>query len=233
MIKSLEVRETSLAPFFQRYFDAEGSLLPYGELLSRPTPPDKPEAFFSSLTLRDQLEIFTWLVGLAEQIHEATGCVTSINIHNSLIAADQGRDEFLRLCAATKVPLVLEFTETYPMPPIDASNMMLRQLREMGHKSALDDFGTGLNGMSLLTDYDFDIIKLDRSLTFDLVHRVEKQKTIKLIHQILDVLGKQHVAEGVETKEVLDILVAGGFETFQGYLFAQPVPVAQLLTSKS
>jgi EAL domain-containing protein (putative c-di-GMP-specific phosphodiesterase class I) len=119
------------------------------------------------------------------------------------------------------------------MPPIDASNMMLRQLREMGHKSALDDFGTGLNGMSLLTDYDFDIIKLDRSLTFDLLHRVEKQKTIKLIHQILDVLGKDHVAEGIETQEVLDILVSHGFKTFQGFLFAQPVSVGEFLTDRS
>lgn len=233
MIKSLEVRATSLAPYFQKYFDEQGSALLQGELLSRPTPPDKPEAFFASLSLQEQLEIFQWLVSVAERLHEATGGVTSINIHNSLVAADQGRDDFLRLCAATKVPLVLEFTETYPMPPVETSNMMLRQLREMGHKSALDDFGTGLNGMSLLTDYDFDIIKLDRSLTFDLVNRVEKQKTIKLIHQILDVLGKEHVAEGVETQEVFDILVSSGFKAFQGYLFAKPVPVEELVSSES
>jgi EAL domain-containing protein (putative c-di-GMP-specific phosphodiesterase class I) len=233
LIKSLRVHETSLAPYFQNYFDATGSVLPHGELLSRPTPPDRPEAFFASLSLDDQLGIFSWLVSTAEKIYHSTGCTTSINIHNSLIAADEGRDEFLRLCDSTQVPLVLEFTETYPMPPIDASNMMLRQLREMGHKSALDDFGTGLNGMSLLTDYDFDIIKLDRSLTFDLLHRVEKQKTIKLIHQILDVLGKDHVAEGIETQEVLDILVSHGFKTFQGFLFAQPVPVDEFLTDRS
>lgn len=233
MIKSLEGREISLAPYFQQFFDAQGAALLQGELLSRPTPPDEPEAFFASLSLQEQLEIFEWLVGVAEHIHEETGCVTSINIHNSLVAVDEGREDFLRLCAATKVPLVLEFTETYPMPPVETSNMMLRQLREMGHKSALDDFGTGLNGMSLLTDYDFDIIKLDRSLTFDLVNRVEKQKTIKLIHEILDVLGKDHVAEGVETHEVLDILVSSGFRTFQGFLFTKPVQVEKLVSSES
>ena len=106
----------------------------------------------------------------------------------------------------------------------------LRELRERGHQTALDDFGTGLNGMSLLTDYDFDIVKVDRALTFDVANRVEKQKTLALIQQMLAVLGKRHVIEGVEDQVVFDLLCAAGFTTFQAFLFHRPAPLADVMT---
>ena len=76
--------------------------------------------------------------------------------------------------------------------------------------------------MSLLTDYDFDVVKIDRSLVFDIANRVEKQKTVKLINQMLGVLGKRHVVEGVDDDEVYRLLKKAGFTTFQGYLFHRP-----------
>jgi EAL domain-containing protein (putative c-di-GMP-specific phosphodiesterase class I) len=119
------------------------------------------------------------------------------------------------------------------MPIMESSNRFLRELRALGHLSALDDFGTGHNGMSLLTDYDFDVVKVDRSLLTNLLTSSERQRSINLLVQLLDVLGKRHVVEGIENEEVHRYLVDAGFTTFQGFLFHRPEPVAQLLAEAS
>jgi EAL domain-containing protein (putative c-di-GMP-specific phosphodiesterase class I) len=66
---------------------------------------------------------------------------------------------------------------------------------------------------------------------FDLPGRAEKQKTLKLVLEMLRVLGKEHVVEGVETQEVFDILRDWGYTTFQGYLISRPVEVEQMLAT--
>jgi EAL domain-containing protein (putative c-di-GMP-specific phosphodiesterase class I) len=163
------------------------------------------------------------------RMHDLLGAHLAININNMIVETDESRTRFLAIVERASAPTTFEFTETYPMPPIAASNRLLRDIRTLGHTSALDDFGTGLNGMSLLTDYDFDIIKIDRSLVFDLPGRAEKQKTLRLVLEMLRVLGKDHVVEGIETQEVLDILTGMGYSTFQGYLIGKPAPVARVV----
>ena len=227
----MAVNGVVLAPYFQAYrcLASPGTLC--GELLTRPDVARRTEEFFSDLDVEGQFQILEWQVGIQHRMLDLLGARVAINVHNSMVEAEEGRARFLAIVERASAPTTFEFTETYPMPPIAASNRLLRDIRALGHKSALDDFGTGLNGMSLLTDYDFDVIKLDRSLVFDLPGRAEKQKTLRLVLEMLRVLGKEHVVEGVETQEVLDLLVDMGFSTFQGYLFGQPAPVASLVDS--
>jgi EAL domain-containing protein (putative c-di-GMP-specific phosphodiesterase class I) len=118
------------------------------------------------------------------------------------------------------------------MPDSADANQMFRRLRDQGHSCALDDFGTGLNGMTLLTDYDFDIVKVDRFLTIDIEARPEKLKVVSLLNEMILALNKSHVVEGVETKEVYDLLVSAGFRVFQGYLLDKPVPISVLNVSQ-
>ena len=87
--------------------------------------------------------------------------------------------------------------------------------------------------MSLLTDYDFDVVKIDRSFTANLLKNPERQRMMKLLFQLLDVLGKQHVVEGIENEEVHEFLVDIGFNIFQGFLFHRPEPVEALLAARS
>lgn len=225
----LSIEGARLVPFFQPYASVLPAAPKKGELLTRPQVARQTEEFFAELQLESQFSILEWQLGLQRRIHDLTGALASINVHNRVVEDDDSRERFLELVATASAPTTFEFTETYPMPPVAPSNRLLRDIRSLGHQSALDDFGTGLNGMSLLTDYDFDIIKIDRSLIFDLPHRTEKQKTLRLMLEMLQVLGKDHVVEGVETEEVFDILRDLGYQTFQGYLFGKPEPVEDLV----
>ena len=229
----IAVDGVNLVPYFQRYMsltDPEGV---QGELLSRPTGGQTPENVFATLGLEDQFRVLEWQMQLQQQLHEELGAHVSINVHNRVVEEAEGRRRFLDLVSRASAPATFEFTETYPMPPVMTSNPVLNSLRTLGHSSALDDFGSGLNGMSLLTDYDFDIVKIDRCLILDIGHRPEKRKTLRLMLEMLEVLGKQHVVEGVETEEMFLTLQELGYETFQGYYFDRPAPVAELLAGES
>lgn len=224
----LDLDGVLIEPFFQQYICSSDSDLLRGELLSRPFGHSHIEAFFDQLTYGQQVRVLEWQLGLKDRFTTATGCRVAVNVHNSLLATEDQRAAFLALVSRYPVPTTFEFTETYPMPPADVSNRLLRDLRELGHLSALDDFGTGLNGMSLLTNYDFDIVKIDRSLVFDIRSRVEKQKTVRLIAQMLDVLSKHHVVEGVDDDDLFALLKEAGFTTHQGFLFYEPEPLANV-----
>ena len=219
----------TLVPYFQRYTCVAQPDVVAGELLSRPTSGQAPEIVFGNLGMEDQFQVLEWQLRLQQLLHEELGAHVSINVHNRVVEEEASRRRFLDLVSGACAPATFEFTETYPMPPVMTSNLFLNSLRMLGHSSALDDFGSGLNGMSLLTDYDFDVIKIDRCLILDLGHRPEKRKTLRLMLEMLEVLGKQHVVEGVETDEMFRILQELGYETFQGYLFGRPLPVAELL----
>lgn len=225
----ITVEGVRLTPCFQPYLCVADPFTREGELLTRTGAEGPTEAYFSSLGVESQFTILEWQLQVQRLLRESFGTQVSVNVHNRIVESEESRQRFLALLAAADGTMTLEFTETYPMPPVTQSNRLLRHIRELGHSSALDDFGTGLNGMSLLTDYDFDIIKLDQSMVFDLPGRPEKQKTLRLMFEILAVLGKAHVVEGVETQEVLDILKGLGYTTFQGYHFGMPQPVQELL----
>lgn len=226
----ITVDDVVLIPYFQPYVCVTDPEERQGELLSRPQAVRQAQEFFTELDSESQFAILEWQVDLQRRIHHDTGSLVSINVHNRIVESEESRARFLGIVERASAPTTFEFTETYPMPPIAASNRLLRDIRSLGHLSALDDFGTGLNGMSLLTDYDFDVIKIDRSLIYDLPGRAEKQKTLRLMLEMLRVLGKEHVVEGVETQEILDILRELGYTTFQGYLIGKPAPVADLVT---
>lgn len=224
----LDVEGVALEPYFQPYACVADPGMRRGELLTRPSVTRRIEEYFAELDMESQFAVLEWQIGLQRRMQEDLGVRVAINVHNRIVESDEHRARFLEIIAGASAPTTFEFTETYPMPPIAASNRLLREIRVLGHSSALDDFGTGLNGMSLLTDYDFDIIKIDRSLVFDLAGRSEKQKTLRLVLEMLRVLGKDHVVEGVETQEVFDVLRDLGYTTFQGYLIGKPEPVSDL-----
>lgn len=226
-----EVSGVRLTPYFQRYMLLDSPDLVVGELLSKPDASRPTEEFFAALSMEDQFEILEWQIALQHAMHDHLGARVSINVHNRVVETEEARARFLGIVSQASAPSTFEFTETYPMPPVGASNHLLRDIRSLGHNSALDDFGTGLNGMSLLTDYDFDIIKLDRSLVFDLPSRAEKRKTLRLVREMLQVLGKEHIVEGVEDEQMLAILEELGFRSFQGYYCARPMPVETLVSS--
>jgi diguanylate cyclase len=97
----------------------------------------------------------------------------------------------------------------------------LQKLRALGIRVSLDDFGTGHSALTLLHDCPVDEIKLDRSFTQSEVDgRVPVAAAV--IH-LAQALGLHAVAEGVETSEQAEQLLALGYIAAQGYHFARPM----------
>jgi EAL domain-containing protein (putative c-di-GMP-specific phosphodiesterase class I) len=136
-------------------------------------------------------------------------------------------DRIQEVLAETGLPanmLQLEITETLAMQNAEASQGVLRGLKELGIRVAIDDFGTGYSSLSYLTSLPIDILKVDRSFVSGLgTDRGSGEITgavIALAHSLaLDV-----VAEGVETEGQLEILRKQGCNKVQGYLFSPPIP---------
>lgn len=124
--------------------------------------------------------------------------------------------------------LELELTETALMEDMDASAAILRELKKLGVMLAVDDFGTGYSGLAYLQRFPLDVLKLDRTF---LNENAEGAKNLKFVKAFLDLahaLNLSVVAEGVETREILDYLLEFSCDEGQGYLFAKPLPVDEL-----
>jgi EAL domain-containing protein (putative c-di-GMP-specific phosphodiesterase class I) len=175
------------------------------------------------------MDVLDWQLRIKETLSIECEAHCSVNVHNSVLVSGPKRAALTALIASHVSPMTLEFTETFPMPASDVSNGFLSDIRDLGHTTALDDYGSGLNSMALLTDFDFDIIKIDRSLILGLDASLAMQHELRQMAEVLTRLNKGHVIEGVETIEVFDLLESAGFTTFQGFLFLPPIPVSEML----
>ncbi|KTT73909.1 putative bifunctional diguanylate cyclase/phosphodiesterase [Sphingomonas endophytica] len=121
----------------------------------------------------------------------------------------------------------IEVTETALMRDAATAARVLQRLRSWGIKVALDDFGTGYSSLSNLHQLPLDKVKIDRSFIDD----VQAQRGWAVVESVLGLcraLSLQCVAEGVETASQLEALLRIGCEHAQGFLFGEPLPVAQL-----
>jgi diguanylate cyclase (GGDEF)-like protein/PAS domain S-box-containing protein len=124
--------------------------------------------------------------------------------------------------------LKLELTESLLLDNVDGVVSKMHELRGLGISFSIDDFGTGYSSLNYLKLLPLDEIKLDRSFVSDLTHSDGARAIIHSIISLAQVLRLHIVAEGVETLEQRDILLAEGCHGFQGYLYGRPVPVDQL-----
>ena len=126
--------------------------------------------------------------------------------------------------------LTLEVTETVVMADVARSIQVLAALRKLGVKVAIDDFGTGYSSLGALRYLPVDTLKIDRSFVTDLGR---DEASANLTHRTLQLAAdfKLHtVAEGVEEPRQLEILRGFGCESVQGFLFARPQPLADVVS---
>ncbi|MEZ5477356.1 MAG: EAL domain-containing protein [Thiolinea sp.] len=116
--------------------------------------------------------------------------------------------------------LVLEITESVFIEDPSHAGQQLHQLRAAGMRVALDDFGTGYSSLSMLTKFPIDILKLDQSFFQDSHlpgNKVIAQHVIAMAHS----LGMEIIAEGVESRQQVDELLAANCHLIQGFHYAQ------------
>ena len=121
--------------------------------------------------------------------------------------------------------LVLEATERFPID--DAGRKVIDALRTMGPGIALDDFGTGHSGLAYLQKFHGDFLKIDKSFVQAIGTDSVTRTVVDLIINLARDLDMEIVAEGVETVAQLEYLRARGVPFAQGFLFAQPLPIAE------
>lgn len=118
--------------------------------------------------------------------------------------------------------LIFEITENEPTRDIHQFKEIFSQHKQHGMITAIDDFGAGHSGLSMLADFQPDIIKIDMELTRNIHTDRVRRSIARAIVSLCRDLKISVIAEGVETVEEAVTLRGLGVRLFQGYLFAKP-----------
>jgi diguanylate cyclase (GGDEF)-like protein len=121
--------------------------------------------------------------------------------------------------------LCLENTESSLLTTSEQLFEDLRRLRAMGVHVAIDDFGTGYSSLSYLHELPCDELKIDRSFVRRLAD--DDSHLVAAILRMAQAMDLIVVAEGVETREQLELLASLGCQLGQGYLFSPAVPITE------
>jgi diguanylate cyclase (GGDEF)-like protein len=152
--------------------------------------------------------------------------VSAVQFHNSdLVVQVAG---ILAETGLTAKRLELEITESVLLQRSDKNIGILHKLRDLGVSIALDDFGTGYSSLSYLRIFPFDKIKIDKSFVSEMSRMDVCAAIVCAVANLGRSLDIVTTAEGVETKEQLELLRAAGCTQAQGYLFGRPCPLAEL-----
>jgi diguanylate cyclase (GGDEF)-like protein len=127
----------------------------------------------------------------------------------------------------------LELTETLVMADPVAATTALRELRALGISAALDDFGVGYSSMVYLQRLPVDVLKIDRAFVSGLPGDADDRSIVSLMVGLADALGLDVTAEGIETEAQRVALLELGCRVGQGYLFARPAPIEDLVLSRT
>lgn len=119
----------------------------------------------------------------------------------------------------------IEITESYDSEDMEALVQFEKRMHEIGVKLSVDDFGSGFSSLKMVKNIVSDTIKLDKSI-IDGVGSDDKNNEIIVSHiiKMFRCLGKEVLAEGVETKEQAAFLRDNGCDLIQGYLYGKPIP---------
>jgi len=105
----------------------------------------------------------------------------------------------------------------------------LQSLKDIGIALSIDDFGTGYSSLSYLQRLPIYELKIDKSFVDDTPGDSNATAIVSSILAMAQHLNLKVVAEGVETQQQADYLIASGCAAMQGYLFARPIPVMQCI----
>ena len=122
--------------------------------------------------------------------------------------------------------LRLELTETVMINASAAVQDTIARLKRLGVGLHIDDFGTGYSSLSYLQHLPTDTLKIDRSFIDRLLLGREGEELVRTIISMAHNLGMSVVAEGVETRAQLDLLILLGCEYVQGYFLSRPLAAA-------
>ena len=155
----------------------------------------------------------------------------AVNIPGSHFQRAGFVDMVRRVLEASGLPgqlLELEITETMLMTDISATLETLNALNAQDVRLSIDDFGTGYSSLSYLKRFKIDQLKIDRSFVSELEPDSDNEAITAAIIAMANALKLEVVAEGVETREQMQLLRKRGCQLMQGYYFSRPVAATEV-----
>jgi len=170
-------------------------------------------------------DLAAWRADFGEPMMDFT---ISVNLsvqqlHDDLIVTTVS--DTLRRAGLPAERLVLEVTESTLITETDKIRATMQQLRALGSRLAVDDFGTGYSSLGYIQQFDFDVLKIDKSFVDGLETGTSRQ-IVSAVLELARELGVRTIAEGIETEPQDKILKELGCQYGQGYLYSRPVAEA-------
>lgn len=141
-------------------------------------------------------------------------------------------DRAVALCVAAGLPMAslgIEATETDFGTASESVMVNTENLRAAGVVISMDDFGTGFSSLERLTRMRLDIMKIDRAFISTIGSPSDEAPIADLAIRLGTAMSLGIVAEGVETRQQADWLIARGCFLAQGYLYARPLPLSEFV----
>ena len=159
-------------------------------------------------------------------------CSYSINLSGQSVAdptlAEYIREQFEHY-KPNPAKVWFELTETAAISNFSVAVDLFNSLREYGSLVALDDFGSGLSSFAYLKNMPIDIIKIDGQFVQEIVTNKFDRHMVLAIHQLSRTMGVRTVAEYVESREILEELIAIGIDYAQGFHIGKPATVEETM----
>ncbi|MCR5663360.1 MAG: EAL domain-containing protein [Oscillospiraceae bacterium] len=227
---------------YQPVVDAQTEKLTGAEALLRwrsdrfgTVPPDQ----FIPILEADPLfpELGEWIIREAvlaakQVLRENPDFVMNVNLSYTQLEKADFADVVQRILDELDYPpehLCLEVTERCRVLDLELLKKVTASIRSKGILVALDDFGTGFSSTGLLKEIPVNVIKIDRSFVRLIEENELDRKVVRNIAELASIFHAKACVEGIETAGMRDILRRCHADSFQGYFYAKPLPLEQLL----
>lgn len=211
-----------------RMEDEEGNLIPPGAFI--------PAAErYNLMGALDRWVVSTAFKSLAQHqdlLNQLALC--TINLSGQTLSDPHFVEYMFSLFKQIDIPahkICFEITETAAISNLKNAMYLIRELKSKGCVFALDDFGSGLSSFAYLKNLPVDFLKIDGTFVKDMVDDPIDFAMVKSINDVGHVMGKQIIAEFVESDEILDKLREIGVDYAQGFGIARPAKLSLLLDS--
>lgn len=174
--------------------------------------------------------VFRWMSHHSKQFDQLE-CV-SVNLSGQSISDSAFHDYIAALLHTFLLDgrkLCFEVTETAAVTNLNAAVAFVDMLKQYGVRFALDDFGSGASSFGYLKALQVDYLKIDGQFVKNMAHDALDRTVVRCIQEVATVLGKETIAEFVESELEVALLKRMGVTHAQGFFYHRPQPMDHIL----